>query len=86
MALQLLAERFAAFWRATLHRTAYPGLTLGSGVVLKSGVRITGSPTARKEWSVPQARQHPVDMGVQAKACTAIVASCIAIDRRRAPD
>ena len=41
LALLLLAERFAAFWRAALHRIAYPGLTLGPGVVMKSGVRIS---------------------------------------------
>lgn len=40
LALLLLPARFAAFWRAMLYRIAYPGLTLGPGVVLKSGVRI----------------------------------------------
>ena len=40
LALLLLPKRFAAFWRAALYRIAYPGLTLGPGVVLKSGVRI----------------------------------------------
>ena len=41
LALLLLPGRFAAFWRAALHRIAYPSLTLGPGVVMKSGVRIS---------------------------------------------
>ena len=40
LALLLLPKRLAAFWRVTLYRIAYPGLTVGPGVVVNSGVRI----------------------------------------------